>query len=144
MKNTYLVAADNSDGSQRALAHAIERAKASGAGLVLVHVIDWSPYSFHTNEELAQRHQRREEEIVRAKEAIVQPLALKAESEGITVESHVRHGRGAETLAAMAQEFDVAQIIAGRSGETGLKSIVFGSTASKLIQISDVPVLVVP
>lgn len=144
MQNSYLVAADHSAGSQRALVHAIERAKASGATLILAHVIDWSPYSFHTNEELAQRHQRREEEIIRAKEAVVAPLEAQAKSAGVAVESHVRHGRGAETLTAMAQEFDVAQIIAGRSGETGLKSIVFGSTASKLIQISDVPVLIVP
>ncbi len=144
MKNSYLVAIDNSSGSHRALQHAIARARVSGANLTLAHVIDWSPYSFHTPDELAERHKRREEEIHRAKEAILAPLVPDIEAMGIAVETTVRHGKGAETLAAMASEIDASQIIIGRSGEADLKSLVFGTTSSKLVQISDVPVLVVP
>ena len=144
MRNTYLVAVEGSEGSRRAVAHAIERAKASGADLLLVHVIDWSPYSFHTPEELSARHKRREEELTRAKDMILAPIAKMVDDAGIAASTEIRHGKGAETLAAMAKEHDVAQIIAGRSGESGVSSLLFGSTSSKLVQISSVPVLIVP
>lgn len=144
MHNKYLVAVEGSDGSRRAVAHAIERAKASGAELLLAHIIDWSPYTFHTPEELAARHKRREEELTRAREVILAPIAKMAAEAGISHDTEVRHGKGAETLAAMAKEHNVAQIIAGRSGESGVSTMLFGTTSSKLVQISTVPVLIVP
>ena len=144
MENICLVAIDENNGSRRALGHAIERAKISGAKLVLAHIIDWSPYSFHTPDELAERHKRREDEISRANEAIVQPIVPEVEKAGIKVDTVVRHGKGAETLTDIANEIGAAQIIIGRSGVSDLKTKVFGTTCSKLVQISDVPVLVVP
>lgn len=144
MQNKYLVAVEDSEGSRRAVAHAIERAKASGAELLLAHIIDWSPYSFHTPDELAARHKRREEELTRAREVVLAPVASMVETAGLSHSTEVRHGKGAETLAAMAKEHDVAQIIAGRSGESGVSTMLFGTTSSKLVQISSVPVLIVP
>ncbi|WP_299982534.1 universal stress protein [uncultured Ruegeria sp.] len=144
MLNKYLVAVEGSEGSQRALAHAIERAKTSNAELVLAHIIDWSPYSFHTPEELSARHKRREEELTRARDVVLAPIVKLVEDAGVKSSSEVRHGKAAETLAEMAIEHDVAQIIAGRSGESGVSSMLFGTTPSKLVQISSVPVLIVP
>ena len=144
MQNKYLVAVEGSEGSRRAVAHAIERAKASNAELLLVHVIDWSPYSFHTPDELSARHKRREEELTRARDVVLAPITKMVEEAGVQSSSEVRHGKGAETLAALAKEQDVAQIIAGRSGESGVSTMLFGSTSSKLVQISSVPVLIVP
>lgn len=141
MLNKYLVAAEGSDCSRRAVAHAIERAKASSAEILLVHVIDWSPYSFHTPEELSARHKRREEELARAREVVLAPIAKLVEEAGIPFSVEVRHGKSAETLASMAKEYDVAQIIAGRSG---VSTMLFGTTSAKLVQISSVPVLIVP
>ena len=144
MQNKYLVAVEDSEGSRRAVNHAIERAKTSNAELLLVHVIDWSPYSFHTAEELSARHKRRDEELARAREAVLEPVSKMANDAGVTSSAEVRHGKGAETLSAMAKEHDVAQIIAGRTGDSGMSSMFFGSTSSKLVQISSVPVLIVP
>ena len=144
MQNKYLVAVEGSEGSRRAVAHAIERAKASGAELLLAHIIDWSPYTFHTPDELAARHKRREEELARARDVILAPVAKMVADAGIPHDVEVRHGKGAETLADMAKEHDVAQIIAGRSGESGVTTMLFGTTSSKLVQISSVPVLIVP
>lgn len=144
MLNKYLVAVEGSEGSKRALAHAIERAKASDAELILVHVIDWSPYSFHTPDELSARHKRRDEELTRARDVILAPIEEQAKAAGVKFSSEIKHGKGAETLASLAKEHDVAQIIAGRSGESGMSSMFFGTTSSKLVQISSVPVLIVP
>jgi len=144
VENRYLVAVEGSEGSRRALTHAIERAKVSNAELLLVHVIDWSPYSFHTPEELSARHKRREEELARARDVVLAPSKKLVDDAGIKSSSEVRHGKGAETLAMMAKDHDVAQIILGRNGESGISSMLFGSTSSKLVQISSVPVLIVP
>ena len=55
MTNKILVALDGSDGGKRALAAAASHAKLTQADLILSYVIDWTPYSFHTPEELARR-----------------------------------------------------------------------------------------
>ena len=63
MPNIYLVAYDGSPTSRRTAEFAAERAKLANAHLHIVHVLEWSPYSFLTQEELAERHQRRTEEL---------------------------------------------------------------------------------
>ncbi len=144
MRNTFLVAVDGSEGSNRAVAFAAERAKAGGANVVLAHIIEWSPYSFHTPDELAERHKRREEEIDRAQSSIVDPVAKSLEESGVNVTSIVRHGHPGETLVELAAEHDVAQIFIGRLGESRLKAMLFGSLPAALVQTSPVPVTVVP
>ena len=144
MRNTFLVAVDGSEGSNRAVAFAAEQAKAGGANIVLAYVIEWSPYSFHTPDELAERHKRREEEIDRAQSSIVGPVAQSLEGSGVDVQTVVRHGHTAETLVSLAQEHDVAQIFIGRLGEARLQALLFGSVTAALVQTSPVAVTVVP
>lgn len=144
MQNKYLVAVDGSEGSRRALAHAMALAKESGAQLTIAHVIEWSPYSFHTPDELAERHKRREEELERARTAILEPMAAMASKEGLTADTVVKHGRSAETISALAADLNVAQVIVGRRGESGVKTMLFGSVTTNLAQTCPVPVLIVP
>lgn len=144
MANSVLVAIDGSDGGKRALQYASERAKIGGAKLIVTYVIEWSPYSFNTPEENAERHQRREEEIERATSGIVEPATAQLAADGITCESVVRHGPPAETLIKIAEKFGVQQIVIGRRGQSGIKNLLFGSVAGNLVQTSPVPVVVVP
>ncbi len=46
MADTLLVGIDGSEGSSRVAHFAAARAQAGGARLVLVHVVEWSPYAF--------------------------------------------------------------------------------------------------
>ncbi len=144
MTDTFLVAVDGSEAGTRALAFAKMRAKAGKARVVLAHVIEWSPYSFHTPEELAERHKRREEELARAETSVLSPLAVALKGEGIKFETVVRHGHIAETLVTLAAEHKAAQIFVGRRGHSRVKALLFGSVAATLVQISSVPVTVVP
>jgi nucleotide-binding universal stress UspA family protein len=144
MQNTVLVAVDGSEGSSRALQYAIARAKNSGATLLLVHVIDWSPYSFHTNDELAQRQKRREEELDRARDKILKPMIDICEEHAINIETKVAHGKTTEIVNNLALENDVAQVVMGRRGTSSVKSMIFGSIAANLVQTSPVPVTIVP
>jgi nucleotide-binding universal stress UspA family protein len=144
MSDKILIAIDGSDGGRRALSAAVAHAKLSKSALVLTYVIDWTPYSFHTPEELAERHQRRESEIDRANDSILNPEASALADSGLTIETVVRHGKIAETIVALADEYKVSQIYIGKLGESRMNSMIFGSVTAALVQAATVPVTVVP
>ena len=144
MSEKILVALDGSEGGKRALQAAVTQARLTEASLVLTYVIDWTPYSFHTPEELAERHQRRESEIERANSSVLAGEVAAVEAQGVAVETEVRHGRIAETLVDMAKEFNVSQVYIGRRGESRMHTMIFGSVTAALIQTTEVPVTVVP
>jgi len=144
MSNKILVALDGSDGSKRALGAAVKHAKLTSSDLVLAYVIDWSPYSFHTPEELEERHQRRESEIQRANDSVLTPEIAALEAQGLKVETVVHHGKIAETLLDLTDQHGVSQIYIGRRGESRMHTMIFGSVSAALVQTSPVPVTVVP
>ena len=144
MSNVFLVGADGSEGGGRAVEFATSQAKAAGARLVVAYVIEWSPYSFNTPEENEQRHQRREEEIQRAESEVLNPVVSALSGAGCEVEGVVRHGHAAQVLTALAQEVGASQIFIGRRGLSRLQAMLFGSVAGTLVQISPIPVTVVP
>jgi nucleotide-binding universal stress UspA family protein len=144
MSLVFLVGVDCSECSTRALEYAAERAKLQNAKLLVAHVIEWSPFQFSTVQENEERHKRREEEIKRAHAEIVDPIVQSLEKQGVVVEGLVRHGHVAETLDDLAHEFQVTNIMLGRKGASGLRAHLFGTVASTLVQIADVPVTVVP
>jgi nucleotide-binding universal stress UspA family protein len=144
MSTTYLVGVDGSDAGRRAAAFAAERAKASGAELLVAYVIEWSPYSFNTPEENEVRHKRREEELERARTHVMEPQLAELRTAGLTADGVVHHGHPAEVLCELAKERGAAQIFVGRRGHSRMSALLFGSIAGSLVQISPVPVTVVP
>lgn len=144
MSNTVLLAIDGSLGGERALQYAKKRAKIGGAKVIVAYVIEWSPYSFNTPEENAERHMRREKEIDKATSTIVDPASATLKSDGVDCDTVVTHGAPAETLIKLADKYGASQIVIGRRGQSGIKSLLFGSVAGNLIQTSPVPVVVVP
>lgn len=144
MSQTYLVGLDCSDCGNRALDYATERARRDGSKVLIAHVIEWSPYSFNTVEENAVRHKRREDELDRATQEIVNPVVAALKEKGIDAEGVVRHGHIAKTLKSLAEENGACAIIVGRQGHSSLVAQLFGSVSGTLVQISDRPVTVVP
>jgi len=144
MSNKYIVACDGSSGSGRALKFAIDQAKKSGASLLLVHVLEWSPYSFLTPEELEERHKRRSDELKRAESALVEPLIEAVSSEGVEASSIIRYGHVTETLSEVALQEEASQMFIGRTGQSSLTRIVFGSVAVSMAQIAPIPCTIVP
>jgi nucleotide-binding universal stress UspA family protein len=140
-----LVGLDGSTAGEKALAHAKRLSRLIGdCELVLAFVIEWTPYSFHTPEELAERHKRREQEIEQARSHILAPAAKAAEAEGFRVATEVRHGDPAELLETIAVERGVEQIVVGRTGERGLRERIFGGVTGKLVAAATVPVTIIP
>jgi nucleotide-binding universal stress UspA family protein len=143
MKQTWVVGYDGSESSERAVAHAAAEAKAHGARLVLAHVLEWSPYSFLTPQELAERHKRREEELVRAR-AVVQPAVDRLKAQGVDAACELRYGHAGDLLCEIAAETGASQIVVGRTGGSALASRLLGSLAITLVQSAPVPVTIVP
>ena len=144
MSELYLIAFDGSAPSKRALDYGVERAKASDARLLLAHVLEWSPYSFLSAEEVAERHKRRKEEVVRAESVILSPIRDKLSKDGLNVTTEVRYGHVSDVICDLAKETKATQIIIGRTGETGFQARLFGSVTATLSQMAPVPCTIVP
>jgi nucleotide-binding universal stress UspA family protein len=144
MGAAIMVGIDCSECGDRAVEFAVDLARKSNARLYVAHVIEWSPYSFSTVQENAERHKRREEEIHRAHQEIIDPVVARLKSEGLDVEGLVHHGHVADTLNALANSNGVTNIVVGRQGTSKLKAHVFGSVGSRLVQNADCAVTVVP
>ncbi len=139
-----LVGYDGSDASRRALDFALAAAKSANTGVLLVHVLEWSPFSFLTPNEIEERHKRRKEELERAETAILAPVRALCENAGVSVDTAVKYGHIANTISDMAKAENVAQVIIGRNGHTEAGARIFGSVAGSLAQTAPAPVTIVP
>ena len=144
MSRVLLVGVDCSECSERALKYAASWTEASKGQLIVAHVIDWSPFTFNTPQENEERHKRREDELDRAHKEIVDPVVSELRERGIDARGVIRHGHPAETLSAVGEEFGVTNIIIGKTGSSRIKTQLFGSVANTLVQVSKLPVTVVP
>ena len=144
MSQKMVVGYDGSSDSDKALAFAVAQAKAAGGSLVVAHVLEWSPYSFLTKQEVEERTKRRREELIRAEEAVLTPLVKKLADQGLEVKTALKYGNIAEVLIDIAKEESAAMVVIGRTGHSGLSSRLFGSVAGTLAQAAPVPVVIVP
>ncbi len=140
-----LVGIDASAASRRAVDLAAALVGGREGGLVLAHVVDWSPYRLTTAEENERRSADREREVTAARTDLLEPVRAGLAETGVAVvDCVVRHGHVAETLIALAREHSAEQVVVGRTGEGRLRTLIFGSTPAHLVQVCPVPVTVVP
>jgi nucleotide-binding universal stress UspA family protein len=142
---SIVVGLDGSEASLRAADAAADAARRHHLRLVLACVVPWSPYSFTPAEDNERRSIEKEREVRAAQERVLDPVLERLSAQGgVEIEGVVRHGHPAETLVRLAREHDAAWITVGRVGQSRVRTLLFGSTPSSLIQLSPVPVLVVP
>jgi len=144
MSGKFVVGYDGSEGARRALDFAIERAAAQGGSVVIAHVLEWSPYSFLTPNELEERHTRRKEELERAETALMAPIVKEVSGKGAEIETAIKYGKIADVLCGIAKDMGASQMFIGRNGHSQMGARVFGSVASVLVQTAPVPCTVVP
>ncbi len=144
MTTTLVIGLDGHESGERVLAYGTRMAGLiKDCELLVVYVVEWSPYSFQTPEENAQRHKRRDEEISLATERVLDPALAKLKEAGIKARGVVRHGHVADILNAVAKEENAEQIIVGRASSQGLVDRLFGSSTSTLVMSAHVPVTVI-
>lgn len=144
MSSSIVVGLDGSEASERAATCAAAEAGRDGLTLVLACVVPWSPYAFTSPEDNERRAVDKAREEASARQQVVTPIRERLADSGVVLEDVVRHGHPAETLVALAAEHDASRIVVGRVGRSRVRTLLFGSTPSSLIQLSPVPVLVVP
>jgi nucleotide-binding universal stress UspA family protein len=145
---SVLVGVDRSEGSRRAVKFALERARVNSWRMTIAHVINWSQYSFRTHEDNEARPLRRKAEIELAQAEVIDPILSWIKSEDqpgdVEVTSMIRHGRPSEVLADLAEDGRHDVLVVGRTGESNLRTAIFGSTSNRLVQHAPVAVVVVP
>ncbi len=133
-----LLATDGSEFSEGAVREAVNLAKTCGSKLFVVSVIEFNPEL----EEFAPRLATKiEEETMQQLEAI----KLRAAKEGVDCEaiSHKAEDPYPDIVEDASKEH-ADMIIMGRRGRTGLKRLMLGSVAAKVIGHAPCNVLIVP
>jgi len=135
-----LVPVDGSAAANRALTHAIDLAHASGnVKLVLVNVQQtlerWYAGGLLNREALAHLQEMGEADAVEARALV--------DRAGLTYEFSVLFGQPGEVIARVAKEQGCIGIVMGTRGLSDLEHVFLGSTAHKVIQLSEVPVTLV-
>lgn len=135
MFDHVLVAVDGSDCSAAATREAVAVAEARDARLSLLHVLTRAGVENRgvdpDDAPEASLHRFAEAELREAEEA--------ASAADVTVETRVRVGDPVETILDSAGDADL--LAAGTHGRTGVRRLLLGSVAERLVRRSPVPVL---
>ena len=134
-----LIPTDFSEYSQHALKYAVALAQSFKAKLYVVHVwehaIVAAPTETFPTEILAGAERSVKERL--------NQLTQELRTKGIDVEPVFGSGIAHSEIVKTAKELDVDLITLATHGRTGLRHLVFGSTAEKIIRLAPCPVLVV-
>lgn len=138
-----LFCTDFSENSLPARNLALEYGKAFGAELVVLHVIDsWTGYPAYA--ESAPVDVR---EVVRALDEAaktnLEALAKECQEVIPAIKTITSVGVPAEEIVRVCTEEKVDLIVVGTHGWTGLRHMLLGSVAEKVLRTSECPVLVV-
>ena len=132
---TLVVGYDGTEGARAAFTEALALA---GRLSETVHVV----FSFESPRLGGELHDLDEAIRERGDAVVGEALKLAADA-GVVVSSDVRMQDPAEGLIAAAEEVAATMIVVGSYGERPLKSALVGSTPTRLLHLSERPVLVV-
>lgn len=133
-----LVATDGSEHSMKAVARALEMAEREGAQVTLMAVALYSRGDF--DEMPFNIHEKLE---AQAQQALDKAKALFT-AKGLSVETVLEAGQvPANNIIQRAQEGGFDKIVMGSTGLTGLKRVLLGSTAAKVVSSAPCTVTVV-
>jgi nucleotide-binding universal stress UspA family protein len=137
MYGKLLVAVDNSDAAERVIEAAREMASLSDGEVWVLHLRE---------QEFVGRGGFYPIESEAEARSVVERATQKLDDAGIKCHYEVRNtisGQAAREIAAAARAHDADIIMMGSKGRSDLTALVLGSTAHKVIHLSDRPVLVV-
>ena len=134
---TILLATDGSRYSESASSRAIDCAKAYGGDLYALAVIDIPP-EFYSHVKALDTA----DNLLKNAKAIVDKIKKQAEAQGIKTETYTKEGEPSKVITDLAREKVCDVIFIGSHGRTGLKRLLMGSVAEKVIGHSHCPVLV--
>lgn len=129
MVRHILWATDFSESAEAALEWGTALAGLTGAKLTALHIAEAEEAA---NPKLAEEHRQKLEEV-----------AQRIRQSGFQVDTTVRPGHAASTIAQVAKETDADLIVLGAHGRTSFREKLLGSTTEQLLPLAPCPVLCV-
>lgn len=142
-----LVPVDYSEPSRAVLKFASEIARHLGGELTVVHVWECMP---HAPPDLSVKGKdgklRKLADVIRenAESEMQQFLAQTELPKGLPVKSRVENGDAAKCILGDLDSGQFDLLVMGTHGRGGVKHLVLGSVAEKIVRSSKVPVITVP
>jgi nucleotide-binding universal stress UspA family protein len=133
--STQVVGYDGTDGARAALGVAVGLAAELGDGLVAVFA--------HVTSRLGGEVRDYDDAIREHGRGVLEEARSIGREAGVEIELVMRELSSAEALIEVADEHDARMIVVGSYGERPLKSALVGSTPTRLLHLSERPVLVV-
>lgn len=134
-----LLATDGSEDAALARRAAVDISQRTGSELHLAHVWRATPAYAHPAIALATDSEYYEQ---RAQELLMEQLDELAQREVEVSGAHLRRGRPAEEIVALAEELDAGLLVLGSRGLGAVQRIVLGSVSEGVVSLSQRPTLV--
>ncbi len=142
--SVVLVATDLSDVSRKAAAQGLWVAQQANAVFHLLHVIDAKDVPQVGNEESPHRMSPRQEINAAAQQRFDVFLeSLRPDRTRIRIHSHLSWGTPWKEVGRMAQHVAADLIVMGTVGRSGIKGLLLGNTAEKVLDTCDCSILTV-
>jgi nucleotide-binding universal stress UspA family protein len=144
MYKKILVPIDGSATSGRGFEEAVALARAVGASLRLMHVVDTVPVAMEMAPSATWLQVCDEQR--RDGEALIERARATAIEHGVAVDSYLLEGSAARVADAIVEEARAADcdlIVMGTHGRRGFSHLMMGSDAERVARISPLPVLLV-
>ena len=138
-----LVAIDFSDCSLAALDYAVALSQRFHGKIVLLHVVEPAIYPDNYLVSPATVDEANQNLIARGEERLAKVKSV-ATTAGVAAETLVRIGRAQSDIADTARAVGADLIVMGTHGQSGLKTLLLGGTAERVLRNSCCPVLTVP
>lgn len=139
--NKILVPVDFSPFAIKAVRYAARFAEQFGATLALVHVVE--PVHYPESVLIPPEMEDGNRERLKQARASLAGFAKMQVPAGVAVETVVRLGHPVSQITAAAKELDVDLIVIATHGHAGLKRLLLGSTAERVVRLASCPVLTV-
>ena len=142
MYKRILIATDGSDKSKKAAEEGMELAKALGAQVIALNVINEVVIASAVRQLGADRKDV-ESKLEKAGGKAVDELKAMGAKMGVNVDTIVRIGAPANTVIDTAGAEKADLIVMGSHGESGASKLLIGSVVQKVLYWATIPVLVV-
>lgn len=138
MFKNIVVAVDSSKNAEKAYMEAINFAKASGADLTALSVVQLPDYTATVGEV----EEAKNEGITFFSKILKKVVKLGA-SQGVSVKTKILVGHPAETIIKFAKQEEYDLIIMGHQGASGIKGFLLGSVSGKVLEYAACSILIV-
>jgi len=139
---SIVVAVDGSKESDRAVEVAVELAEKLGSKVTFIHVVSVPEFG-ETKIVDGKIEKKIHDALVDAGEKILTKATEVSQAKGVSASERLVVGYPANAIETEAGKLGADLIVMGSKGTAGVRRMLIGSTAEKVIRWSSIPVLVI-